>query len=73
MILGDSDLKLLQRLIELPEMGRMSTGGILRGYAGLKAAGYAKTSIVDGNILTEITAQGRSAIAAYGKSAKRSD
>jgi hypothetical protein len=41
---------LLRRLIELPETGRTTTGGILRGYAELKATGYAKTSIVDGDI-----------------------
>jgi hypothetical protein len=70
MKLGESDWKLLRRLIELPETGRTNTGGILRGYAGLKAGGYAKTSVADGDILTEITAQGRSALAAYEKSAK---
>jgi hypothetical protein len=57
-------------LIELPESGRTTTGGILRGYAGLKAGGYAKTSIVGGDILTEITALGRSALAEYERRAK---
>jgi hypothetical protein len=69
MILGESDLKLLKRLIDLPESGRTTVGGILRGYAELKAGGYAKTSIVDGDILTEITALGRNALA----DAKRDD
>jgi hypothetical protein len=67
MNLNESDLKLLQRLIDLPETGRTNTGGILRGYAELKSGGYPKTSIVDGDILTEITALGRDALAAYGK------
>jgi hypothetical protein len=31
------------------------------------AGGYTKTSIVDGDILTEITALGRDALAAYEK------
>jgi hypothetical protein len=72
MNLGESDLNLLRRLIELPETGRTNTGGILRGYAELKAGGYAKTSIVDGDILTEITALGRSALDAHDKLAKGS-
>jgi hypothetical protein len=57
----------------LPETGRTTAGGILRGYAELKAGGYAKTSIVDGDILTEITSLGRRALAEYEKRAKRSD
>jgi hypothetical protein len=65
MILGDNDFNLLQRLIELPERGRTSAGAILRGYAELKAGGYAKTAIVDGDILTEITALGRRALAEH--------
>jgi len=67
MNLSESDLKLLQRLIDLPETWRTNTGGILRGYAELRAGGYAKTSIVGGDILTEITALGRDTLAAYEK------
>jgi hypothetical protein len=70
MILGEGDWKLLRRLIDLPESSRVNSDGILRGFAELKAGGYAKTSIVDGDILTEITALGRSALAAYDKGAR---
>jgi hypothetical protein len=70
MNLGESDLKLLRRLVELPEAERLNSGAILRGYAGLKARGYAQTTSVNGDIVTDITARGRSALAAHEKRSK---
>jgi hypothetical protein len=63
MKLSESHLELLRRLVELPASERLNVGSILPGYAELKAAGYAKTKPIDGEVLTEITDKGRSALA----------
>jgi hypothetical protein len=70
MNLSEGDLKLLRRLVELPESERKNTDAILPGYAQLKARGYAKTTSADGGIVTEITARGRGALAAHEKRSK---
>jgi hypothetical protein len=63
MKLSESHLELLRRLVELPASERLNVGSILPGSAELKAAGYAKTKPIDGEVLTEITDKGRSALA----------
>jgi len=64
MKLSKSHFDLLRHLVELPADKRVSTGGILPGYAELKAAGYAKIIPIGGyDVLTEITDRGRKALA----------
>jgi hypothetical protein len=69
MKLNESHLELLRHLEELPASKRRAAGSILPGYAQLKAGGYAKVSLIDDDVLTEITDKGRRALAEIKQSA----
>ena len=67
MKLTDSHFNLLRELVELPAHRRVTTGGVSPGFAELKDAGLARVipiGVLD--LLTEITDDGRKALAAAG-------
>ncbi len=64
MKLTDSHFNLLRELVELPAHRRVTTGGVSQGFAELKDAGLAQVipvGVLD--LLTEITDDGRKALA----------
>ena len=64
MKLTDSHFNLLRELVELPAHRRVTTGGVSQGFVELKDAGLAQVipiGVLD--LLTEITDEGRRALA----------
>ncbi len=72
MKLTDSHFNLLRELVELPAHRRVTTGGVSPGFAELKDAGLAQVIPIGVlNLLTEITDDGRKALADEERSGAR--
>lgn len=72
MKLTDNHFNLLRELVELPAHRRVSTGGVAQEFVDLKDAGFAQIipiGVLD--LLTEITDDGRKALADAERSRAR--